>query len=93
MNTRLGSILYGAGLAGAAIAVLYVVDAIWVFKSGRSLLPISGRFLTRQDMLTTIAIGTALALLLWGAGAAARYFVNKSAEKSAGAKHRGKGES
>ena len=81
MNTRLGNILYRAGLVGAAISLFYVIEVIWVYESGKSLLPISGRFISRQDMLETIATGTALALLLWGAGGAARYFVNRSAEK------------
>ena len=92
MNTRLGNILNWVGLAGAAISIFYVVDAIWVFETGRSLLPISGRFLSRQDMLTAIATGTALALLSGGAGAAARYFVNKSAEKRTATKHRANNE-
>ena len=81
MNTRLGNILYRAGLVGAALSLLYAVDAIWVHESGRSLLPISGRFVSREDMLTAIAIGIVLALLSWGTGTAARRYVNKLAEK------------
>ncbi len=76
MNTRLGNILYGAGLIGAAISILYSIDAVWVHESGKSLLSMSGRFISREDMLAAIGIGIALTLLSWGAGAAARYFVN-----------------
>ena len=43
----------------------------------------SGRFVSREEMLAAIGIGVALTLLSWGAGAAARYFVNKSAETPA----------
>ncbi len=77
MNTRLGNILYGAGLIGAAISILYSIDAVWVHESGKSLLSMSGRFVSREDMLAAIAIGVTLALWSWGAGAAARYFVYK----------------
>jgi hypothetical protein len=80
-KSRLGSILYGAGLFGAAICVLFLFDAISVHQSGESLLPISGRFLTRQDMVVTIAVAAVLALLSWRAGVAARNYVNRSAEK------------
>ena len=81
MNTRLGNILYRAGLVGAALSLLYVVDAVWVHESGRSLLPISGRFMSREDMFAAIAIGIVLALVSWGTGTAARYYVNKLAEQ------------
>jgi hypothetical protein len=81
MKTLLANILYTAGLIGAAISLLYVVDTIWMHAGGRSLLPIFGRFLPREDMLHTIVIGIVLALLSWGAGAAARYYVNKLAKK------------
>ena len=81
MAARLGNILYRAGLVGAALSLLYVVDAIWVHESGKSLLPISGRFMSREDMFAAIAIGVVLALLSWGTGTAARYYVNKLAEK------------
>ena len=81
MNTRLGNILYRAGLVGAAISILYSIDTIWVHESGKSFLPISGRFVSREDMLATVGIGVALTLLSWGAGTAARYYVNKLAEK------------
>ena len=74
-------ILYRAGLVGAALSLLYAVDVIWVHASGRSLLPIPGRFVSREGMLTAIAIGLMLALLSWGTGTAARYLVNKLAEK------------
>jgi hypothetical protein len=83
MNTRLGTILYGIGLAGAALSLLYATDAIFVHSSGKSLLPIPGRYISREDMLVAISIGIALALLFWGAGAAARYFINKSAATQA----------
>ena len=81
MNTHCGNILYGAGLVGAAISLFYTVDAIWVHESGRSLLSVSGRFMSREDMLAAIAIGIVSALMSWGAGTAARYYVNKLAEK------------
>ncbi len=88
MNTRLGNILYRAGLVGAALSLLYAVDAIWVHESGRSLLPISGRFVSREDMLTAIAIGIVLALLSWGVGGVARYYVNKLADKQPDPDHK-----
>ncbi len=87
MNTRLGNILYGAGLIGAAISILYSIDAVWVHESGKSLLSMSGRFVSREDMLAAIGIGVALTLLSWGAGAAARYFVN-SISRNAGRRER-----
>ena len=83
MNTRLGAYLYGAGLVGAAISILYTMDVVWVQASGSSLLPIPGRFVSREDMLATVAIGITVTLLFWGCGAAARYYVNKSAEMRA----------
>lgn len=83
MNTRLGNILYNAGMAGAAFSLLYAIDAIFVHGSGRSLLPISGRHVSREEMLIAIGISIALALLSWGAGGAARYYLNKSAESRA----------
>ena len=83
MNTRSGDILYGAGLVGAAISCLYSMDAIWVHSSGQSLLPISGRYLSREGMLTAISIGLVAALVCWGAGALARHLVNRSAAKQA----------
>ena len=88
MNTRSGNILYGAGLVGAAISSLYSVDAIWVHSSGQSLLPISGRFMSREDMLTAIGIGLVAALVCWGAGSLARHLVNRSAAKQAVADRR-----
>ena len=88
MNTRLGTILYVAGLVGAAMSSLYAIDAIWVHESGKSLLPITGRFVSREDMLATVAIGIVLTLLSWGAGTTARYTLNKSAEKRAAAEKR-----
>lgn len=85
MKTRLGKIFYNIGLAGAALSLLYSIDAIYVHESGRSLLPISGRHVSRDEMLITIAISITLALLSWGAGSAARHFLNKSAKKRADA--------
>jgi len=85
MNTRLGKTLYGTGLAGAALSLLYAVDAIWVHESGQSLLPISGRYLSREEMLIAIAIGVTLALLSWSAGCAARYLINQSTQKQVSA--------
>ncbi len=85
MKTRLGKIFYNIGLAGAALSLLFAVDAIWVHESGQSLLPISGRHVSREEMLVAIAISITLALLSWGAGGAARYFLNKSAKQQASA--------
>lgn len=85
MKTRLGKIFYNIGLAGAALSLLYSIDAIYVHESGLSLLPISGRHVSRDEMLVAIAISITLALLSWGAGGAARYFVNKSAKQQASA--------
>jgi len=81
MKTRLGNTLYRAGLIGVAISLFYAVDAIWLHENGRSLLPIFGRYFSRGDMLYTIEIGVVLALLSWGTGTAARYYVNKLAER------------
>lgn len=88
MNTRLGNILYKIGMAGAALSLLYSIDAIWVHGSGRSLLPISKNYVSREEMLIAIAIGIILALLSWGAGAAARRFLNQLAKKRARADDR-----
>lgn len=81
MKTNLGNILYGAGLFGAAICALFIIDAILVRQSGASLLPISGRFMSRQEMVVTILVASVLALLSWRIGVAARIHVNRSAEK------------
>lgn len=86
MNTRFGNFLYGVGLTAACIVILYTIDVIWVHARGTSLLPISGRFVSREDMLITSVIGFAVTLMLWGAGAAARNIVNKSVESRAAAK-------
>jgi len=40
---------------------------------------------SREEMLFAIAISITAALLCWGAGAGARYFLNKSAKQQAGA--------
>ena len=69
MNTRLGNILYWAGITGAAISILYIIDVIWVHENGRSLLPVPARFVSREEMLINVGIG------------AARYIVHKAAEK------------
>ncbi len=81
MNALRGNILYGAGLVGAAISLFYAVDVVWVHESGKSLLPISGRFMSREDMFAAIAFGVTLALLSGGAGEIARYYVKKLANK------------
>ena len=88
MNTHCGNILYGAGLVGAAISLFYTVDAIWVHESGRSLLSVSGRFMSREDMFAAIAIGIVLSLVSWGTGTAARYYVNKLADKQPDPDHK-----
>lgn len=80
-NSRLGSILHGVGLLGVAICVGYVLDVIWVHQSGQSLLPISGRFVSRQDLMVTMAVGTVLGLLSWQIGVVARLYANRAAEK------------
>lgn len=83
MDTRLGSNLYRAGLAGAATSIIYTINVIWMSEAGSSFLPITERYVSREEMLATVAVGVALTLLFWGAGAAARYFVNKAAETKA----------
>jgi len=86
MDTRLGRTLYNAGLAGAALSLIYVIDVVWLHTSGKSLVPIPGRFASREEMLAIIAIGTGVALLFWGCGAAARHFMNKSASANSESK-------
>ncbi len=81
MDTRLGNIFYGVGLAGAAVSSIYAIDAVWVHASGSSILPISGRFVSRDDMLSAIGIGLVSALVWWAAGAAARNLINRSAAR------------
>ena len=88
MNTRFGNILFGAGLVGAALSLFYAIDAVWVHEGGGSLLPISGRYMSREDMLAAIAIGAVLALLSGGDGGVARYYVNKLAEKQPDPDHK-----
>ena len=83
MNTRLGNILFWAGLIGAAICIFYAIDKIWVYESGRSLLLTSGHFVTLEDMLIAVAISVAMALLSWRSGVAARLYFDKAAEKKA----------
>ncbi len=77
MNPRLGNILYWAGRAAAAICVVYAIDAISVHKSGISLLPISGRFISREEIFAIVAISVVLAVLSWRTGRAARSYLNK----------------
>jgi hypothetical protein len=79
MDTRLGSNLYRVGLAGAVISVVYTINVIWMSEAGSSFLPIPERYVSREEMLATVAVGVALTLIFWGSGAAARYFVNKAA--------------
>ncbi|MFT5181923.1 MAG: hypothetical protein ACI8S3_001809 [Alphaproteobacteria bacterium] len=85
MNTRLGSNLYRAGLTAAAISVVYTINIIWIGQSGESFLPLPERYMSREEMLSSVGVGVALSLLFGGGGAAARYFVNKSAETQAAA--------
>ncbi len=63
---------------------------MWVFESGKSLLPISGRHLSLREMLFTVAISIVLALLSWYAGQAARSYLNKPADNRTVTKIRGK---
>ena len=88
MNTRLGSMMYWTGLIGTAICILYALDTIWVYESGRSILQTSGRFVSREDMLLGVVIGVVLAVLSLGTGVAARSSLNKSAEERAVTKDR-----
>ena len=88
MNTRLGNFLYWAGLAVAAISVFHAVDSVWAYDSGKSLLRTSGGFMLLEDLLISVGMSILLALFAWRAGAAARSFVNKSAELRNPAKHR-----
>lgn len=83
IKTRLGNVLHRTGLVGAAISVLYTLDSIWIHQSGKSLVLITGRYVSREDIYVTVVVGIVLALLSWRAGVAARSFVNKSAEKRA----------
>ena len=83
MKYRLGNFLYGAGLVGAAICLLYAVDAVWVHESGRSLLGITGRFKSQEDVTAAIIISIVLAAVSAGIGTSARSYVNKSAARRA----------
>ena len=81
MKTRFGNILYAVGLIGAAASLLFAVEAIWVHQSGRSFLSAGGRFVSRQDMLTSIGIGVVAALVFWAVGTLARSALQRSAGK------------
>lgn len=80
MDTRLGSNLYRAGLVGASISIIYTINVIWMSEAGSSFLPIPKRYVSREEMIATVAVGVTITLLIWGGGALARYFVNKAAE-------------
>lgn len=80
MKKNLGHILYGAGLFGAAICLLIVFDSISVRQSGQSLLPITGRFMSQQDLVVTFLVASVLGLLSWRIGVAARNHVNRTAK-------------
>lgn len=88
MNTRLGNMMFWTGLIGTAICILYALDTIWVYESGRSILQTSGRFVSREDMLFGVVIGVVLAVLSLATGVAARSSLNKSAEERAVTKDR-----
>ena len=77
LNSRVGNILYGAGLVAAVLCVFYAIDAIWVYQSGKSLLPISGRFISREEIFATVAISVVVAVLSWRAGSAARAYLSQ----------------
>ncbi len=72
------------------MCIFYAVDVMWVYESGKSLLPISGRFISLEEMLIAVAVSVVLAAVSWRIGKAARDFVNKSPEKRGGAKGPGK---
>jgi len=86
MNTRLGIIMFWTGLIGAAMCILYTVDAVFVYESGKSILYSSAHFASREDMLLAVIVGVVLALFFPSIGATAQSFVNKSAEERAAAK-------
>jgi len=81
MHMRLDNFLYGVGLFGAALGVLYAVDAIWVHETGRLILPFSDRYISRDTMIERIGVGILLTLLCWGAGASARFLVQRSGRR------------
>jgi hypothetical protein len=85
MNNRLGSNLYRVGLTGAAISIVYIINVIWISQSGGSFLPLPERYISREEMLSTVGVGIALSLLFWGGGTGARYFISKSVETQAAA--------
>ncbi len=82
MNSRLGIILYLAGVIGAGVCILFAVDSILIYQSGNSFLLISGRFVSRGEMISAIAIGATLALLSWRAGVAARFSCHQIGRKA-----------
>lgn len=81
MNARLGTILYRAGLIGAAISVFYTVNIIWAHQTGSALVSLTRRYVSREDMLSGITAGIVAALLCWSAGAAARALIRRWVEK------------
>ncbi len=83
MNTRLGTNLYRAGLVGATLSILYTINIVLTVESGRSFIPLPERYISHEEMLASVAVGVALALLFWIGGAVAKYLVNKSAEAQA----------
>jgi len=81
VNARLGTILYRAGLIGAAISVFYTVNVIWAHQTGSALVSLTRRYVSREDMLSGVMTGIIAALLCWSAGAAARAVIRRWVEK------------
>ena len=81
MRMRFGDILYYVGLIGAAVSLLFAIDSVWVHQSGRSLIPIDGRFVSRDDMVTNIGIGIVAALVFWALGSLARSALRRDSVK------------
>ena len=81
MHTRLGHVVFWAAQSAAAFCILYVLDAVLIYKDGTSFLPISGRYVSGEDLAAAIIVGLVLAMIFSRAGVGARSYVNKRAEK------------
>ena len=83
IDVCLWSVLFWAGLVAAGASVLYVFDAVLIYRSGTSFLMISGRYVSGDKLATVIVIGLASTFLSWRIAMAARSHVNKLAEHHA----------
>ena len=84
MHARLGSIMYWAGIVGAVFSLLHGVDTIWVHQSGTSLIGISGKFVSRPEMLLALVLSFVVAGLFFAAGWSARAYLTELAARKAG---------